>query len=74
MYLNECPLRVKARFAGVDVAPQFLLRLQELGIRPGSEFVAVNRAAFGGVVVNVAGARVAVDRGAAKKMLVELAR
>lgn len=74
MDLSKCPLRVKARIVGVDVAPQFQLRLQELGVRPGAEFVAVNRAAFGGVVLNIAGARVAVDRGSARQMHVELAK
>lgn len=74
MDLSECPLRVKAKIVGVDVAPQFRLRLQELGVRPGAEFVAINRAAFGGVVVKIAGARLAVDRGSARHMQVELAQ
>ena len=50
----------------IDVDPKYLLRLRELGVRPGAEFTVVNRAAFGGVVVNIAGTRVAVDAGSAK--------
>lgn len=57
----------------MEVAPQFKLRLEELGVRPGAEFTAVTHAAFGGVVVNIGGARIAVDRASAKRMEVELA-
>lgn len=71
MNLSSCPLRTRARIVGMEVLPQFRLRLEELGVRAGSEFTAVNRAAFGGVVVNIGGARIAVDRASALKMEVE---
>ena len=55
----------------MDVPSEPRLRLYELGIRPGSEFFIVNKAAFGGLVVNIAGARVAVDRRSARAIEVE---
>ena len=55
----------------MDVPSEYRLRLYELGVRPGSEFFIVNKAAFGGLVVNIAGARVAVDRRNARAIEVE---
>lgn len=73
MTLNQCPLRVKARIVDIAVDQSYQLRLQELGVRGGAEFTAVNRSAFGGVVINIGGTRIAVDRGSARRMVVELA-
>ena len=55
----------------MDVPSEHRLRLYELGVRPGSEVFIVNKAAFGGLVVNIAGARVAVDRRSARAIEVE---
>lgn len=71
MNLAKCPLRTKARITSVDVAPQFNLRLQELGVRQGAEFVVVNSAAFGGRVLNIAGTRIAVDHKSVRLIEVE---
>lgn len=71
MNLSICPLRLKSRITKVDVDRKFDLRLQELGIRLGAEVVAVNKAAFGGLVLNVAGTRIAVDHKSAKRIHVE---
>lgn len=71
MHLSHCPLRKKARVISVGVEKQFELRLQELGVRVGAEFVVINRAAFGGVVMNIGGTRVAIDRRCAQNMEVE---
>ena len=71
MMLAKCPLRTRARVTAVNIEQQFDLRLQELGLRPGAEFTVVNRAAFGGLVINVAGTRIAVDHRCAKKIQVE---
>ena len=49
----------------MEVSPEHRLRLYELGVRPGSEFFIVNKAA------NIAGARVAVDRRSARAIEVE---
>ncbi len=68
MKLAQCPLRVRAQITGIDVSPQFLLRLQELGLRPGAEFIAINKAAFGGRVLNIGGTRVAIDHDSAKRI------
>lgn len=55
----------------MDVSPEHKLRLYELGVRPGSEFFIVNKAAFGGLVINISGARVAVDHRSARAIEVE---
>ena len=71
MQLSQFPLRTRARLGNMDVPSEHRLRLYELGVRPGSEFFIVNKAAFGGLVVNIAGARVAVDRRSARAIEVE---
>lgn len=71
MNLIDCPLRTPALLTDTAAAPQFQLRLQELGVRTGARLTVVNRAAFGGVVLNIAGTRVAVDHKSAKAMKVQ---
>ncbi|MDU1430680.1 MULTISPECIES: FeoA family protein [unclassified Actinomyces] len=71
MQLSQFPLRTRARLGNMDIPSEHRLRLYELGVRPGSEFFIVNKAAFGGLVVNIAGARVAVDRRSARAIEVE---
>ena len=71
MKLAKCPLRVPARITQVDVAQQFDLRLQELGVRKGARLVAVNKSAFGGRVINIGGTRIAVDHRSAGLIEVE---
>ncbi len=71
MKLSQFPLRTRARLGNMDIPSEHRLRLYELGVRPGSEFFIVNKAAFGGLVVNIAGARVAVDRRSARAIEVE---
>ncbi len=61
-------MRVKSEILSVNVGPQYRLRMQELGLRPGARFYSVNRAAFGGVVINIAGTRIAVDRRSARNI------
>ncbi|WP_115728599.1 FeoA family protein [Actinomyces culturomici] len=73
MLLSKCPRNSRGRLTRIDVEPAFRLRLQELGLRPGTEFYVANRAAFGGVVLNIAGTRVAVDAKSAKRIDVEVA-
>ena len=53
MLLSQCPKRVRAKVAELDISEENLLRLHELGLRPGVNLHVVNRAAFGGVVVNI---------------------
>ncbi|MCF2711643.1 MAG: FeoA family protein [Schaalia hyovaginalis] len=71
--LSKCPRNSHGRLVRIDVDPAHRLRLQELGLRPGTEFYLANRAAFGGVVLNIAGTRVAVDARSAKRIDVEIA-
>ncbi len=73
MKLAECPPRTLVQLVDVRVDPRFILRLEELGLRRGAHLTVVSRVAFGGVVVNIAGSRVAVDRSSAKCLEVALA-
>lgn len=54
MLLSKCPRNSRGRLVSIDVDPAYRLRLQELGLRSGAEFFVANRAAFGGVVINIA--------------------
>ncbi len=49
-----------------------MLRMQELGVRPGTEAVVTQHAGFGGVVINIAGSRVAVDHRSARNIEAEV--
>ncbi|WP_022868595.1 FeoA family protein [Schaalia vaccimaxillae] len=71
MTLSQFPINERGRILGVNVDSTYQLRLHELGLRTGAEFYLVNRAAFGGVVINIAGARIAVDTGSARSIIVE---
>lgn len=73
MQLSKCAINTRARLVSADIAPEYRLRFQELGLRNGIEFHVTNKAAFGGVVINVAGTRIAVDRRSARNMDVEVA-
>ena len=71
--LSKCPRNSRGRLVRIDVDPHHRLRLQELGLRPGMEFYLANRAAFGGVVLNIAGTRIAIDARSATRIDVEVA-
>jgi len=46
-------------------------RLRELGVRPGAAIEVHRRTSGGGIVVGVAGSRVALDRASARAITVE---
>ena len=71
MILHECPLRTPLRLTRVDLPEKNMLRMQELGVRPGTEAVVTQHAGFGGVV-NIAGSRVAVDHRSARNIEAEV--
>ncbi|MFC2435111.1 MAG: ferrous iron transport protein A [Peptidiphaga sp.] len=72
MILHECPLRTPLRLTRVDLPEKNMLRMQELGVRPGTEAVVTQHAGFGGVVINIAGSRVAVDHRSARSIEAEV--
>ena len=72
MILHECPLRTPLRLTRVDLPEKNMLRMQELGVRPGTEAVVTQHAGFGGVVINIAGSRVAVDHRSARSSEAEV--
>lgn len=45
--------------------------MRELGLRPGTELTVIQKAAFGGRVININGSRLAVDAASTRKMEVE---
>ncbi|MGO1592178.1 MAG: FeoA family protein [Ancrocorticia sp.] len=61
MRLCDCPIREEIRLTSVGLPERNILRMQELGVRPGAQAVVTQHAGFGGVVLNIAGSRVAVD-------------
>ena len=72
MILHECPLRTPLRLTRVHLPEKDMLRMQELGVRPGTEAVVTQHAGFGGVVINIAGSRVAVDHRSARSIEAEV--
>ncbi|QOQ39361.1 FeoA family protein [Trueperella pecoris] len=72
MKLSECPTRVALRLTDIELPRRSMLRMQEIGLRIGAQATIVQRAGFGGLVLNIAGSRVAVDHRSAKKIEAEL--
>ncbi|QOR45994.1 FeoA family protein [Trueperella pecoris] len=72
MKLSECPTRVVLRLTDIELPRRSMLRMQEIGLRIGAQATIVQRAGFGGLVLNIAGSRVAVDHRSAKKIEAEL--
>ena len=73
MHLSACPTNTRARLTHIGVEDAHRLRLEELGMRPGAAFRLTTRAAFGGIVINIAGTRIAVDHRSARLIDVEVA-
>jgi ferrous iron transport protein A len=61
MNLGEWPPQTDGTVVRVDVDPTAVLRLRELGLRPGGTVRVTHRAAFGGRVVGIGADRFAVD-------------
>lgn len=72
MNLAKCPTRVKVRLTDVPVPRTNQLRIAELGVRIGAVVTVVQRAGFGGVILNIAGSRVALDHRSAKAIRAEV--
>lgn len=66
MKLCECPMRTRLRLTAIKLPSKNMLRMQELGLRPGSEAVVTQHAGFGGLILNIAGSRVAIDHRSAR--------
>jgi Fe2+ transport system protein FeoA len=61
--------RLRVRDVPLADAPR--QRLAEMGVRPGAEVSVVQRTSGGGVVVEVGGAHIALDRATARAITVE---
>lgn len=71
MELRQCPMRTPARVTSVDVG-DVAMRARELGLYPGAPIRVTQRTVFGGMVIDVAGTRLAIDAAATKKIMVEV--
>lgn len=61
MQLCDCPVRQEIKLTDIALPARNVLRMQELGVRSGAHAVVTQHAGFGGLVLNIAGSRVAVD-------------
>ncbi|MBD3689790.1 ferrous iron transport protein A [Nanchangia anserum] len=71
MRLTEVTVGRTVRLKEFGCSPEHELRVKELGLREGAVFRVTHRAGFGGVVINLAGSRIAIDRGAGRHVVVE---
>lgn len=74
MKLRDCPLDTDVRVRAVRFEADVALRMREIGLRPGGTVRVTQRAAFGGRVVAIGAARLAVDGETAGCIDVELVR
>lgn len=72
MLLSECPTKTALRLGELNLPAASVLRMQELGVRPGVLAVITQRAGFGGLVLNVAGSRLAIDHRSARLITAEM--
>ncbi len=69
--LEAVPPGKKARIAGLNAGPGLATRLMQMGLTPGVEVEVVN-SDRGPILVRVRGVMIALSRGMAKKILVEI--
>lgn len=69
--LEAVPPGKKARITGLDAGPGLATRLMQMGLTPGAE-VEVISGNRGPILVKVRGVMIALSRGMAKKILVEV--
>ncbi|MCI7551418.1 MAG: FeoA family protein [Actinomycetaceae bacterium] len=72
MILKNCPVRVPLRLTEVPIASRNQLRFQELGLRVGTQATIAQHAGYGGLILNVAGSRIAIDHNSAKLIQAEV--
>lgn len=73
MLLSALPPGVAAHVRAVSAESGEVLRLREMGLRPGALVRMVGRAAGGSRVVTIGAARIAIDGGTASLIEVEAA-
>lgn len=71
MTLAEIPAHTAVRVVGIAVEPALRLRMREIGLRDGAVLRVWRRTPFGGRVVGVGGARIALDGETARRVHVE---
>ncbi|GAA1393609.1 FeoA family protein [Luteococcus peritonei] len=71
MTLAEAPFGESLTLMRAEGSPDLCRRLAALGLRRGAQLSLVHRTAGGGRVVNVAGSRIALDRGMLQRLHAE---
>ena len=72
MKLKDVQVRVPIRLTDVPIPGRNQLRMQEMGVRVGTQAVVVQHGAYGGLILNIAGARVAIDHRSASTIEAEV--
>ncbi|MFC5280766.1 ferrous iron transport protein A [Arcanobacterium canis] len=67
MLLSDCPTKVALRLTEISLPENSVLRMNELGVRPGARAWVTHRT-LAGLVLNVSGSRVAIDHVSARKI------
>ncbi|MDP9800627.1 ferrous iron transport protein A [Arcanobacterium wilhelmae] len=70
MRLSDCPTKVALRLTEITLPQESILRMRELGVRPGARAWVTHRT-LAGLILNVSGSRVAIDRMSARKIVAE---
>lgn len=71
--LSSAPLGAALTLLRADGTPELCRRLAALGLRRGAQVVVMHDTAGGGRVVQVAGARIALDRSMLDRLFAEVA-
>lgn len=70
MKLSSWPLKKQARVISLGIESG-RLRARELGLRPGAIIRVTQRTLFGGTVLDIGGTRLALDKAAVSRIVVE---
>ena len=73
MTLKDCPLDTDLLIRAVRFEAGAVLRMREIGLRPGGAVRVIQRAAFGGRVIAAGAGRLALDGATAACIDVEVA-
>lgn len=69
--LAEAPARQPLTLRRTEGEPDFCRRLSALGLRRGAQITVVHRTVGGGRIIEVAGSRIALDRGVLNRLFAE---
>lgn len=70
--LDHLPINKKAQIVGVEGGYGVRQRLYEMGLTPGVEVIVLSNTGYGPILVHTRGITIALGRGIARKILVEV--